>query len=84
MEKWIEKWRLDRMTLMPEKVRVMPVSHNYMLVEGEEHTSYSGALFNTPAEAFAHELQEAERSIRHGTERKERIRQVQARLAKED
>lgn len=71
--KWITKWRIDRTSLLPKKVKVLPVSDQYWLVEGEEHTQYKGGFFDTVDEAYAHELADVERSLRYATDRKERL-----------
>jgi len=84
MSQWIKRWRLNRTTMMPEEVRLLPVSQSYVLVEGEDHTSYDGGFFATPAEAFAHEIAEADRSIRWSTDRKERVLRAQDRFEKEE
>lgn len=80
MSKWLgsspavsERWRINRTTLLPEKVRVLPVSDDYLLVEGEEHTQWKGWFFDTVDEAYAHELADVERSLRYATDRKERL-----------
>lgn len=75
-----EKWRLDRTTLRPEKVTVFPAGKDFVLVEGDDHTSYAGGFFDTPEQAFAHEIADAERSIRYGTDRKERVLKAQERF----
>lgn len=75
-----EKWRLQPHTFKPEKVMVYPAGENYVLVEGEDHTSYAGGFFDTPAEAFADALEDAERSIQYGTDRKERLLKAQERF----
>ena len=65
---WIEKWRLDHGSLLPRKVKVYPVSEEYVIVEGDEHTSYAGAFFYTVDEMYAHAIAETERSLRHATD----------------
>lgn len=80
---WAVLWRLDRVTFMPEQVRVLPVSHQYVLVEGEEHTSYRGGFFDTPEAAFKNEREEAERSIRYGTDRIQRLAKAMQRFERE-
>lgn len=82
MSKWITRWRLNRTTLLPETVTVLTVSHDYVLVQGEDHTSYVGGFFATPEEAFAHEIGDAERSIKYGMERKARVLTAQERFNK--
>ena len=79
--KWIEKWRLDHGSLLPRKVKVCPVAGSYVIVQGDEHTSYEGNFFDTVEEMYAHAISEAERSIRYATDRKERLERNQ-RLAR--
>lgn len=71
--KWKEKWRLNVVTMYPEKVRVMEVSDDYCLVEGESHTSYVGGFYNSPADAFADAYADCARSIRSANDRKGRL-----------
>lgn len=80
--KWITVWRLNRITYNPEQVRVLPVSRDFVLVEGEDHTSYKGGFFDTPEKAFVAAETEAHRSIRYGTEQQERVARARERFEK--
>ena len=73
MNEWIEKWRIMPGSLLAQKVRVLPVTRNYVLVEGEDHTSYDGGFFDTVEEAYAWELADVERTLRWATDTKEKI-----------
>jgi len=79
---WITKWKLDRVTLNPVEVRVTMVSDSYCLVEGDEHTSYKGNYFNSPADAFAAAYAECERSMRREKQRKEDLDRARERYEK--
>lgn len=79
MIQWRKLWRLNRVTLNPQQDRVMPVSNDFVLVEGEDHTSYRGNFFETPEKAFAHALEDAELSIRRGQQEKERLERARER-----
>ena len=83
MSEWTTVWRLNRTTDNPEQVRVLPVSHDFVLVEGEDHTAYKGGFFPSPEAAFISAEEDAARSIRYGQERLERIARARARFEKE-
>lgn len=70
---WEERWRLNRSTFKPEKVRVLSIDNTYVLIEGEQNTTYRGNVFDTPEAAFVCEIEDAERSIRYGQEKKQRV-----------
>lgn len=82
-DEWITVWRLNRVTLNPEQIRVFPVSDHYVLVEGEDHTVYRGNVFDTPEKAFAAEEDDGRRSIRYGHERLKRVAQARERFEKQ-
>lgn len=67
---WVEMWKMDYRR-WPEKVRVLKVTDNYWLEEGQEHTNYKGGYFATPEAAFDHAAEDAERSIRDAARRKQ-------------
>jgi hypothetical protein len=72
-----EMWRLNQTTFHPEKVKVFPtVDRNFVLVEGDNHTTYRGSLFNSPADAFICAFADCERSIRYATQRKEKLQRA--------
>lgn len=81
---WVTVWRLNRDTLNPEQVRVAPLANDsWVLVEGEDHTSYKGGFFQDPERAFAAEEEDAQRSIRYGQERMARIARARERFTKQ-
>lgn len=79
---YVDKWRLHVTTLSPEKVRVLPVSEGWVLVEGEEHTQYEGNFFNKAEEAFAEEEGDCNRSIAYYKSKLERLRLARERFEK--
>lgn len=79
---WITVWRLDRFTCNPEQVRVLPVSGNFVLPEGDDHTAYKGNFFATPEKAFAAARADAERSIKYGRDQLERLERARERFEK--
>lgn len=82
MTKWTTVWRLNRMNHNPEQVRVLPVGNEFVLVEGEDHTSYKGNFFATPEEAFASAEEDARRSIAYGERRIESLARARERFDK--
>lgn len=76
MPNWIGVWRLNRETLQPERIQVLPVSENFVLVEGEEHTSYKGSFFDSPADAYVAAFAEAARRVRAAQREIERLRKA--------
>lgn len=78
---WITRWRLNRDTLMPEQVRVAPLANDsYVLVEGEDHTSYKGGFFDSPERAFDSAEEEQRRYIRSFEDRLQRIARARERF----
>lgn len=60
----IKVWRFDRFSKgWPEEVTVTVISHTYVLVEGEEHTTYAGNFYETALDAWNEAISEAERRI---------------------
>jgi len=79
---WVPMWRLDRFTLNPQQVNVLPVSHDFVLVEGEDHTQYRGGFFDSPEAAFASYADEIDRSRRHDEDRQQRLDRARERYEK--
>ena len=76
--KWVVRWRLAPMTFKPEQVRVMPVGGDWVLMEGETHTSYKGGYFPSAEAAFKHETADIDRSLRYAQDRMERLDRAKA------
>lgn len=77
---WREAWRVDRYgSMAPEKVEIMDVSGDFVLVKGESNTVYRGNFFATKEAAFDAAIHEEERFTRSSQERLERLRQARAR-----
>lgn len=70
----VEMWKLGKYgSLVPEKVRVLLISDQYWLEEGEEHTSYRGNFFPTAESAFDHLLRDCDEWIARQQRNKENI-----------
>lgn len=68
---YVTMWRFKHGSSFPEQVRVLPVSHDYVLVEGETNTSYAGGFFDDPEKAYERAIEDEERWIRMATRRRD-------------
>jgi len=81
--KWITVWKIERWgSMIPEQVRVLPISDGYVLEEGKEHTTYKGNFFPTPEAAFKYVQDEIDRSRRSDEDHQKRLDRARARFEK--
>lgn len=79
---WRKAWRLDRYgAMIPEQVEIMDVHGDFVLVKGDDHTTYRGNFFATKEAAFDAAIAEEERFIRSSSERLERLKAARVRHA---
>lgn len=68
-----QMWKLNPYNYNPEKVNVYDVSGDFVIQEGEDHTTWKGNYFDSPADAFVAAFADCERSLRYAQEKKEAL-----------